>query len=311
MTTVGFVGAGSMGSAMIARLLHAGHDVRVWNRSPEPLEPLAAAGASIAREPSEALASDISFCMLADDHAADAVLSSTEVGQAQGRIHVMMASISPSMSRALEGRLRLAGTVYVAAPVLGRPPAAAAGQLNILAAGPADALDALQPYLLAMGRRIWRLGDVPAVAHAVKVVVNYNIIHALQALGESVTMTERLGVEPDQLVELLAGTLFGGIVHEGYGKLIADRSYDPPGFRMELGRKDLRLAEEIAESVDFRPATLAALVQVFETALADPELMRRDWSAIAEVSRRSRLNEPAGTAEQHDGTDVSGVLALE
>jgi 3-hydroxyisobutyrate dehydrogenase-like beta-hydroxyacid dehydrogenase len=305
MTTVGFLGAGSMGSAMIARLLQAGHDVRVWNRSPGPLEMLAAAGARIAHEPNEALASDISFCMLANDDAADAALSSVQVGTAPGRIHVMMASISPAMSHALERRLRLAGTVYVAAPVLGRPPVAAAGQLNILAAGPADALDTVEPYLLAMGKHIWRFGDVPAVAHAVKVVVNYNIIHALQALGESVTMTERLGVEPQQIAELLAGTLFGGVVYEGYGKLIAHREYSPPGFRMELGRKDLRLAEEIADSVDFRPATLAALVGVFETALTDPELTSCDWSAIAEVSRRNRMDEPRRSAEQHDGTDAS------
>lgn len=287
MTTVGFLGAGAMGSAMIERLLNAGHEVRVWNRSREPLEKLAAAGASISREPEGALASDVSFCMVANDDAADAVLSSAHIGTTPGRIHVMMASISPKMSHILEERLRLAGMTYVAAPVLGRPPVAAAGQLNVLAAGPSDALDAVEPYLLAMGKRIWRIGDVAAVAHAVKVVVNYNIIHALQALGESVAMTERLGVEPEQITDLLAGTLFGGVVYETYGKLIARREYSPPGFRMELGRKDLHLAEEIAESVNFQPATLAALVGVFEGALADPELMGRDWSAIAEVSRRA------------------------
>ena len=166
-----------------------------------------------------------------------------------------------------------------------------------------------------MGKRIWRFGDVPSVAHAVKIVVNYNIIHALQALGESVTMTERLGVEPTQITELLAGTLFSGMVYQGYGKIIARREYSPPGFRMELGRKDLRLAEEIAESVDFRPATLAALVEVFETALADPELMSRDWSAIAEVSRCSGRDGPAHPAQDSRvdslGRRALGALAVE
>lgn len=289
MTTVGFLGAGSMGTAMVTRLLDAGHDVRVWNRSPGPVETLVDAGASIAHDPAEALGTDVSFCMLANDDAVDAVLSGIQLGTAPRRIHVMMASISPALSHALERRFRLAGAAYVAAPVLGRPSVAAAGQLNILAAGQTDALDTVEPYLLAMGKRIWRLGDEPSVAHAVKVVVNYNIIHALQALGESVTMVERLGVEPEQITELLAGTLFGGVVHEVYGKLIARREYSPPGFRMELGRKDLRLAQEIAETLNFQPATLPALVQVFETALADPELRSRDWSAVAEVSRRSRL----------------------
>ena len=101
-------------------------------------------------------------------------------------------------------------------------------------------------------------------------------------------MTERLGVDPEQITELLAGTLFSGVVYDGYGKLIARRDYSPAGFRMELGRKDLGLAQRVAESVGFRPATLPALVEVFDEAIADAELTNYDWSAIAEVSRRSQ-----------------------
>ena len=288
MTTVGFLGAGSMGSAMVMRLIGAGHDVVVWNRSSGPLDPLAEAGARVVHEPAEALACDASFSMLANDEAIDAVLSSDHVEAAQGRVHVSMASISPAMSDALQKRFLSAGATFVAAPVLGRPAVAAAGDLNILAAGPADALDTIEPHLLAMGKRVWRLGDRPSTANAVKVVVNYNIVHALQAIGESVTMTERLGVDPEQITELLAGTLFSGVVYDGYGKLIARRDYSPAGFRMELGRKDLGLAQRVAESVGFRPATLPALVEVFDEAIADAELTNYDWSAIAEVSRRSQ-----------------------
>jgi len=128
MTTVGVLGAGSMGTAMVRRLLRAGHDARAWNRSSGPLEALADAGAHIVDEPAEALAAKVSFCMLAND---DAVLSPARDGAGEGRIHVMMASISPAMSDALERRLSVAGATYVAAPVLGRPAVAATGKLNI------------------------------------------------------------------------------------------------------------------------------------------------------------------------------------
>nr|WP_276499762.1 NAD-binding protein [Agromyces luteolus] len=140
-----------------------------------------------------------------------------------------------------------------------------------------------------MGSRIWRLGERPSVANAVKAAVNYNIIHAMQALGESIAMTERQGVPAGQFVELLSSTLFGGVVYGGYGGIIAEQRYTPPGFHISLGRKDLGLAEEVAAAGGVTLATLPALIEVFERAMADPDLKDADWSAIAEVSRRDLL----------------------
>jgi 3-hydroxyisobutyrate dehydrogenase-like beta-hydroxyacid dehydrogenase len=286
VTTLGFLGLGTMGGGMARRLIDAGHPTVVWNRSPEAADELVAAGARRAAEPSEALAADVSFSMLANDVAVESVLDAAALTAVSGRTHVMMASISPALAERMATRVDEAGGTYVAAPVLGRPAVAAAGQLNILAAGPSTAIDAVEPYLSAMGKRIWRLGERPAVANSVKVAVNYNIIHVLQALGESVAMTERQGVDPAQFVELLTSTLFGGVAYSGYGNLIARSAYSPPGFAMALGRKDLGLAEQVAEAGGVRPATLPALIDVFERALADPELRGYDWSAIAEVTRR-------------------------
>ncbi len=289
MTVLGFLGLGSMGSGMARRLVDAGHTVRVWNRSPEPVDELVAAGAQRAERASDALAAEVSFSMLANDEAVESVLDVEAVAAASGRTHVVMASISPSMAERMSQRFADAGATYVAAPVLGRPAVAAAGKLNIMAAGPTAAIDAVEPYLATMGSRVWRIGERPSVANAVKAAVNYNIIHAMQALGESIAMTERQGVKPDQFVELLTSTLFGGVVYEGYGGLIARGEYTPPGFHIALGRKDLVLAEEVAESTGVKPATMAALFEVFDRALADPALKDADWSAIAEVSRRDLL----------------------
>jgi 3-hydroxyisobutyrate dehydrogenase-like beta-hydroxyacid dehydrogenase len=288
-TTLGFLGLGAMGAGMARRLLDAGHDVTVWNRSPGAADELVAAGARRAADPAEALAAEVSFSMLANDQAVQSVLDESAIRSLAGRTHVVMASISPSLADRLAADFAEAGAVYVAAPVLGRPPVAAAGQLNILAAGPAEALDALEPYFAELGKRTWRLGERPSAANAVKAAVNYNIIHAMQAIGESVAMTERQGVDPELFTELLSSTLFGGVVYSGYGGMIARGEYTPPGFHIGLGRKDLGLAQEVADAGGVTPATLPALIAVFDRALADPDLKDADWSAIAEVTRRDLL----------------------
>ena len=195
MSTVGFLGLGSMGGGMARRLLDAGHDLIVWNRSPAAAEDLVAAGARLAGHPAEALAADVSFSMLANDAAVESVFDEATIAGMTGRTHVMMASIGPALADRLDAAFTAAGATYVSAPVLGRPAVAAAGQLNIMAAGPVAAVDAVEPYLAAMGKRTWRLGEKPSIANAVKAAVNYNIIHALQAIGETVAMTERLGVD--------------------------------------------------------------------------------------------------------------------
>ena len=252
MSTVGFLGLGSMGSAMAGRLVDAGHEVRAWNRSPEAVEAAVANGAVAAETPEDALSCEVSFSMLANDEAMSAVMTPARISALEGRIHVAMASISPDLAQALTAQVGAAGGTYLAAPVLGRPAVAADGQLNILAAGDPDATAIVRPYLDAMGKRVWVLGEQPSVANAVKAAVNYNIIHARQAIGES----------------------------------IATQRYTPPGFHIALGRKDLDLAEQVARSVGVAPATLPALTAVFEAALADDDLKDLDWSAIAEVSRR-------------------------
>lgn len=286
MTTIAFLGLGSMGSAMAGRLIDAGHDVVLWNRSPGAVDRLLERGGRRAASAAEALEADVSFSMLADDAAMTAVFTDEAVDRARDGIHVAMGSISPSLAEELDTRFGAVGARYVGAPVLGRPAVAAEGKLNILAAGPDEAVDTVAPLLDVLGVRTWRLGTRPAVANAVKAAVNYNIIHAMQAIGETVAMTERLGVDPGRFTRLLAETLFGGVVYTGYGRIIAERAYDPPGFHIALGRKDLDLAQQVAASVDVDPATLPALISVFDRALADPELKDLDWSAIAEVSRR-------------------------
>jgi len=285
MARVGFLGLGSMGQAMAHRLLDAGHDVVVWNRSEAPRAELARAGATAVETPGEALAQDVSVSMVANDGAADAVLS-TENLPATRVVHANMASVSPDMGEKLAARFAKAGHGYVASPVLGRPAVAAAGGLNILAGGAPSDISTLQPLFDAMGTKTWPMGEQARTANVVKIAVNYNIIHAIQALAESVAITTAEGVDPQDFVEVLTNTLFGGVVYSGYGALIAERDYTPQAFSLELGLKDLGLAESLAQSAGIELPSSAVLREVFEKALAEPDLVDRDWSALAEITLR-------------------------
>lgn len=283
MARIGFLGLGSMGQAMATRLVDAGHEVVVWNRSEEPRLKMEQAGATAVDHPAKALAVDVSVSMLANDQAADAVLSEDNL-PSHRIVHANMASVSADMGHTLAERFLSLGHGYVASPVLGRPNVAAAGGLNILAGGQAADIDALQPFYDVMGARTWPMGDDPRTANLVKIAVNYNIIHAIQAIAESVALTTSAGVKPADFVDLLTNTLFGGVVYTGYGNLVAEREYLPQAFSLELGLKDLGLAESAATAAGITLPTSSSLRAVFDKALQQPDLADKDWSALAEIT---------------------------
>lgn len=285
MAEIGFVGLGTMGSAMARRLVDAGHTVRVWNRSPHAALPLLEAGAVAAESPAHALRAGIVFSMLANDEAAEAVFDSEALSGASGAVHVNMASVSPALAGRLADRHAAAGVGYVAAPVLGRVNLAAEGKLNILVGGADADVERVAELLDVLGARTWRIGTEPAQANLVKIAVNFTIIHAIEALGESISIVEHHGVEAGQFVELLTSTLFGGVSYTVYGDIIAHRRYEPAGFTAALGLKDLGLAEDAAAQVGVTLPTAPALRQVFEQTLAQPGGGELDWAAIAEISR--------------------------
>ena len=284
-----------MGRAMAANLVEAGHQVRVWNRSRQPVEELARKGAEAVADAREAFG-EVLISMLADDAAVRSVILGSGMLDAArpGAIHVNMATISVALTEELTEEHRRRGLYYIAAPVFGRPEAAAARQLNIVAAGDGAALDRVQPLLDAMGQRTWRLGAEPREASAAKLAGNFLIAAAIECMGEAVVMAERYGVPPAALLEILSNTLFAAPVYRNYGKLIAERRYEPAGFRLELGLKDVRLALAAGETAR-TPMPVASLLRdhlLEAIAQGDGE---RDWAALAEVARRHAEGaEPAG-----------------
>ncbi len=287
MTRIAYIGLGTMGMEMARRLVGLDVDLVIWNRSSgEAVDELERAGARRAESVVEAMDADIVFSMLADDTAVLERFDESTLGAARrGSVHVNMSTISVETAVRLTDAHRAAGIAYVAAPVLGRPPVAAAGELNILAGGAADAIAAAAPYLDVLGKRTWIVGDEPRTANLVKIAVNYNLIHALQALAESVTLVEQGGVDGGQFVDILTDAAFTGSAYSGYGPMIAARDYSPALFSLPLGLKDLGLAEGAAASEGVSLPSAGVLRDLFERALADPDLDGLDWSAVAEVTR--------------------------
>lgn len=287
MLRVGFLGLGTMGLAMASNVVLAGHPVLGWNRSQAPLLKFLEAGGEAAESAKDALSQSISFSMLANDHAHDVVLAAENL--TAGTIHIGMASISPEKGRELSQRFLEAGAKYVSAPVLGRPNVAEAGELNILAGGDESAIAQALPLLETMGSRIWNISSQPATANLVKIAVNYNILHAIQAIAESVALVERNGVSGKAFVELLTSTLFSSVVYKGYGAQIADREYQPVMFSMELGRKDLQLAMDSATESQLELPTASVLMELMNAAIADPELANQDWAAMAQITLKNNI----------------------
>ena len=282
---IGFIGLGSMGSAMAANLVKAGHDVRVWNRSPEAAR--AIAGATPVGAPRDAFRGDAVLTMLADDAAVRAVVLDSGVLPAapKGLVHVMMATISIALVDDLAAAHRAAGVAYVAAPVFGRPPAAAAAQLNLVAAGDPEAIARVQPLLDVLGTRTWRLGDEPRRANAAKLAGNMMLALAIEAMAEATSLTEGYGVSSADFLDIVTNTVFASPAYKSYGANIAAGSYEPAGFKLRLGLKDVNLAiAAAAANGTVLPA--ADLVRDHFMAGIDQGLGEKDWSALAEVAHR-------------------------
>lgn len=290
MAEAGFIGIGRMGAALAGRLLEAGHTVRFWNRSQnEETSKLIDRGAVPVEDPAELLQGGTLFSMLGDDNAFDAVFTDKVLEQAVGgTIHVVLSTVSAGLVKRQAALHLDHGVSYISAPVLGRPNVAAEGKLGILVSGNTEAVAGVRPFLDLFGDRIWVVSEQAEGANLVKISVNFLIIHALQALAESVTMVESAGIDPKVFIDVIHRSLFPGAVYNGYGTLIAERRYDPPGFTVGLGLKDLTLAEEAAAGLGVQLPSAAVLRQQFEATLAVPELRDLDWSAIAELTRSLR-----------------------
>jgi 3-hydroxyisobutyrate dehydrogenase-like beta-hydroxyacid dehydrogenase len=250
---IGFLGLGQMGGGMAANLVKAGHEVTVYNRSPGKAEALLAQGAKAAKTATEASGGDAVFTMVANDQALEALSfgeSGIIAGLAKNAIHISASTISVSLAEKLTEAHEKAGQRFVSAPVFGRPDAAAAGKLFVVAAGPAATLADCAPLFEAIGQRTFTLGDKPATANLVKLSGNFMIASVIETLGEAMALVGKGGVDLHAYLDMLTSTLFAAPVYKTYGNLIAGNKFEPAGFAAPLGQKDIRLTLAAAENLN-------------------------------------------------------------
>jgi 3-hydroxyisobutyrate dehydrogenase-like beta-hydroxyacid dehydrogenase len=291
---VGFIGVGHMGQAMARNLLKSGFKVTVWDRTRSRAEDLREFGAMVADTPAAACSGEAVVTMLADDRAVeDVILGSGRVIRALGddAVHVSMSTITVALSEELTEAHRAAGQHFVAAPVFGRPEAAAAAQLYIVAAGEPEPVDRCRPLFDAMGQKTFVPGGFPPAANLVKLGGNFLIASVIECLGEAIALMRKADVPPHRFLEILTESLFSAPVYKTYGRLILEEQYQPAGFSMPLALKDLRsvLAAAEAKAVPMPVASLIHDRFLTEVARGNGDL---DWSALARLAAENAGLEP-------------------
>ncbi len=285
-----FIGLGRMGQVLAARLLDAGVQLTVYNRSPAKCGELGARGARVAASVAEACAGgEPVFTMLADDNALRAVALGRDgllAHMPKGAVHVAMGTHHIGTLREIAEEHRRAGHFLIAAPVLGRPAVAAAGKLGIIAAGPEAALTSVLPLFSVIGRRTFRAGEDPGSASLLKLCNNFVLASAIEAMGEAFALAERTGIEPTTLRDVLTDGLFGCLAYESYSKQIVERAWDTVNFSASLGLKDLELVLAAAEAAAM-PLPLASLCRDRLLGAVANGNGERDWSVMTVEHARS------------------------
>jgi 3-hydroxyisobutyrate dehydrogenase-like beta-hydroxyacid dehydrogenase len=294
---VGLIGLGGMGTGIAKSLLRGGHHVTVFNRTRARAEALQADGATVASTIADACRAGIVMTMVADDAALDSqvfgdggILASLP----RGGVHISCSTISVALSDKLTAAHSAAGQEFVSCPVFGRPDAAEAGRLAVVAAGPTQAVERCKPLFESFGAKLLVIGEKPSLANVIKLSGNFLIASVLESLSEAVAFARKSGVDAAVLVDFLTSTLFNAPVYKIYGGLIVEGNYDKVGFALPLGLKDVRLVLQAAEAQNV-PMPVASVVRDrFITAMARGNA-NKDWSALGLIAAQDAGLSPTST----------------
>jgi 3-hydroxyisobutyrate dehydrogenase-like beta-hydroxyacid dehydrogenase len=301
---IGFVGLGNMGQPMAGNLLKAGYPVRVWNRSTDRAVPLVVQGATRVSRPEEVAESGaLLLSSLSNDQVLEEVVGTNREllrRLGPGGIHVSTSTVAPATSRRLAEGHQQYGVTYLAAPVLGRPDAAAAARLWIFLSGPSEAKERVQPVLRVLGQGVFDLGEDPGAANVVKLACNFLLASALEAMAEAFALAEKNGIARSCVADLLTQTVFDCPVYRNYGKQIAEQRYEPALFKLSLGLKDIGLALQTAAASKV-PMPLASLLHDHLLAAVAKGRGELDWTGLAgEVSEGAGLRRSITAKHQSD-----------
>jgi 3-hydroxyisobutyrate dehydrogenase-like beta-hydroxyacid dehydrogenase len=261
--TIGFIGLGNMGVNMAKNLIEAGYHLRVYNRTTSKYKELDNASITPCKTPAEAADGVHAVITMLSE---DGVLKETVLGEdgilkklPKNSIHISMSTISPGTASQLAKHHEDAGSFYVAAPVFGRPEAAAAKKLFICTSGDQRSKEIAKPILENLGQGITDFGENPGGANVVKIARNFMIMASLEIMAEAFTLAEKNGLDSLKVAEFFGSTLFNAPIYQNYGRLIANKQYEPVGFKSKLGYKDARLAFNLSQQSE-TPMPVATVV---------------------------------------------------
>lgn len=288
---IAFIGLGQMGKAMAARLIDAGHALTVFNRTRNAADELEKRGAHVAATPEALVGAELVITMVADDAATRAIWldSGLAARWPAGTLHINMSTVGLEVARALAQAHAQSASLYVSAPVFGRPAIAAKGELDVIAAGAPQALARCEAAFKLLAKQVFVVGERPELANAVKIARNYLLANMVQGLGEAIALTRKAGVQAGDFVNILGSTSFGCPAYRNYGRMIAEQAYAPPSFTLSLGLKDVELARTTGQSLGVPMANAALIAQQTRLAIA-AGLGDLDWAALAEyIAKESGL----------------------
>ncbi|WBA42766.1 NAD(P)-dependent oxidoreductase [Hymenobacter canadensis] len=288
---VAFLGLGNMGEAMAKNLLKAGHRLTVYNRTASKAADLEKLGATVAATPAAAVAdAAFVFSMVTDDAALQELCLGPDgliAALPAGAVHASCSTVAPDTNRRLAEAHARHGSTLVATPVFGKPDVAAAAKLWLAASGEASARQRLAPLLEALGQGVHDFGDDPGAASTVKLCGNFMLGAAIEAMAEAFTLAQKSGLDRQQVYEFFTSTLFNTPIYKGYGKLVAERHYQPVGAAPAIIRKDMRLVLDESRT-HLVPMPFANILHDhLSTTVAKGE--QGDWAGFAE-----RITDGAG-----------------
>lgn len=277
---IGFIGLGNMGLPMAKNLIAAGYHLQVYNRTAEKADELEASAITKCKTPAEAAANvAMVITMLSDD---DTVKESV-VGKngilntlQKGGLHISMSTISPDIAQFLSDQHKAAGSSYLAAPVFGRPEAAAAKKLWVCVSGSKEDKQTATPILECLGQGVVDFGEDAGGANVVKIAGNFMIMSSLEMMAEAFTLAEKFNLDRSKVAEFFGSTIFNAPIYQNYGRLIANKQYEPVGFKARLGYKDARLAFKLAQQSE-TPMPLGTLIHNRLLTAVAKGLGDRDW----------------------------------
>ncbi|MEP6950584.1 MAG: NAD(P)-dependent oxidoreductase [Ginsengibacter sp.] len=282
---IGFIGLGNLGTPIALNLIDSGHTLYVFNRTASRAIPLEAKGAimcdSIA---SLAKQCSIVFTVVSDDAALKNICEGENglVNHLQKEsVHISMSTILPQTAADLASLHQQHSQHYLAAPVFGRPETAAEKKLNFTVSGDEKIRKQIEPLLKdAGGLNVWDFGDNISAANTIKLCGNFLIASALEAIGESINLAGKSGVDAQQMWNMLSQTLFNAPVYQNYSNIILQKKFEPAAFSMKLGLKDMNLVLQQATSAN-QPMPLASLIQKNMQQLVNKGKENIDWSAVS------------------------------